>query len=69
MSHRDVIRCKLTPEFQRVAKATQQNIIAGRRGRADADDYMQSADFVIRTHIRENQAVAAAGLSLGLTKY
>ena len=69
MSNQDVIRCTLTPEFQRVAKATQHNITAGQRGRADADDYLQSADIMIRTHIRENQAVAAAVWSLGPTKY
>ena len=69
VTYQEIIRCTLTPEFQRVAEATQEHAEGRQTWRADADAYLQITDHFIRLYIRENLAVAAAVWSLGLPRY
>jgi hypothetical protein len=69
VNYQEIVLCTLTPEFQRVAEATQENAAERQTWRVDADAYLQMTEQVIRLHIRENLAVAAAVWSLALPRY
>ena len=68
MHYQDVVWCMLTPEFQRVARNTQESTVQGRGGQDDAEAYLQSVDLMIRIYMRERPAVASAIWPLGLKR-
>ena len=71
MHYQEAVRCTLTrtTEFQRVAKTTQDNILGGAEGLADADAYMQSVNLMLpgRLFMRES-GYGHSGLAFGTAK-
>jgi hypothetical protein len=69
MTYQEIVVCTLTPEFQRVAEATQEHAEGRQTWRVNADAYLQMTDHFIRLLIGENLAFAASVWSLGLPRF